>query len=94
MSQVAIAAPAANLVANHSVAHILNRADVVRVERLKKAGPSCSGFEFGAGSKQWEGAQAAGISAVHFVIEQATAKWRLGAMIQQYPAFFGTQTFG
>src|SRR5665213_1485225 len=82
VSQVAVAAFAANLGPKHPVADILNGANMVRVEGLEKARPTGSGFELGTGSKQRQAAQAATVHAVLFIIEQATAKGRLGPMVQ------------
>jgi hypothetical protein len=91
---MAIAAPAADLDANHSVACVLEVADVVRVEGLEKTRPSSSGFELGGGSKQGQAAQPAAVHAVLLVIQKATAKGRLGPMIQQNPPFLGTEPLG
>ena len=74
MSQVAIAALAANLGANHPVTDVLNVADMVRIEGLIKARPAGAGFELGAGSKQRQAAQPAAVDPVLFVVEQARRK--------------------
>jgi len=94
MPQMAIAAPAADLGAHHSVARIAQAADVVGVKRFEKAGPAGTGFEFGARSEQWQAAQPAAVNTVLLVVEQAAAKGRLGAMIQQDSSFLGSQSLG
>jgi len=67
---------------------------MIRVERFKKAWPSGAGFEFGAGSKEWQTAQAAAVNAVHFVVEKTAAKGRLSPMVEQDPAFLGSELLG
>jgi hypothetical protein len=94
VSQVAIAAFAPNLGAHHSVADILNVADMIRIEGFEKARPSGAGFELGAGSKQGQATKAATVHAILLVVEQAAAKGRLGPMVEQNPAFFGAQPLG
>ena len=91
MSQVPVAALAADLCANHSIARVLNVADMVRVEGFKKAWPTSAGFEFSAGTKQRQAAQPAAVNAVLLVVEKAAAKGRLGSVVQQNPAFFGAK---
>ena len=52
MTQVAIAAGAADLGADHAVARVAQIADVVRVVGRGEAGPAASGLEFGRRTKQ------------------------------------------
>jgi hypothetical protein len=93
MALVAIAATAADLCTDHSVAHVPYFPDMIRVEGLKEARPSGTGFKLGAGSKQRQAAEPAGVDPLLFVVEEAPAKGRLRAMIQQNPPFLGVQPF-
>jgi hypothetical protein len=91
---VAIAATAADFGTDHSVAHVPYFPDMVRVEGLKKARPSGARFKLGAGSKQRQAAQTAGVDSLLFVIEEAAAKGGFRTMIEQDPSFLGVQPLG
>jgi hypothetical protein len=90
MPQVAAAALAANLDANHSVADVANLSDVLRIERLIETRPPSTGFKLGPGSEQGKSAQPAAVNTLLLIGEQPAAKRRLGAVVQQNPPFFST----
>ena len=70
------------------MAAVVQFTDVLRIEGFVKAGPAGAGFELGAGGEQWQVAQFAVVGAVVLVIQQAAAKWGLGALVEQDAAFF------
>ena len=69
VAQMAVATPAANFCAYHTVALIDDVADMVRIKWFKKAGPTSAGFELSRGAKQRQPAKPARINAVFFVVQ-------------------------
>ena len=61
------------------------------IERGEKARPAGAGFKLGCGVEQRQRAQFAQVAAILLVVEQATAKRMLGAVIEQDVAFRGTE---
>jgi len=67
---------------------------MVGIERFIEARPAGAGFEFGAGSEQRQAAQPAAISTRLLVVEEASAKRRLGPMVEHDPPLLGCESLG
>ena len=94
VAEVAAASLAADFDAGHAVTDIPNLGDVSRVERGEETRPAGAGFELGVGLEQRQRAESADVVAARFILEQAAAEWRLGALKQNHFAFFGRKPLG
>src|SRR4029453_7194347 len=91
MTKVAGAALAADFDPSHAVAAVFDTGDVVCIEGRREAGPPSPGFEFRAGTKQRQAAQAAGVNPFLLVIQEETAERSFSAMLQENVALIGCE---
>jgi hypothetical protein len=91
MAQMAAAARAYDFGADHAVAGIAHLADMGPIVGFEEAGPAGAGIELGAGAEQRQPAQPAAVDALALVVEEHAAERRIGAVLQQHPAFVGRQ---
>src|SRR5665213_1153050 len=91
MALVGVATRATRLDADHAITGVAHGDHMLLVKWREKAWPSGATFKLCEAAEQRQTAQAADIDAVLLVIEQATAKRGLGAMVQEYIAFWAAQ---
>ena len=91
VAEVAAAARADLLGAQHAVAGIAQQLDVRVSVRLEKAGPAGAGIELGAGAEQRQAAEPAGVDAMLVVVQKHAAERRLGAVLQQHALLVGRE---
>src|SRR5437899_3054581 len=89
VTEVPVAATAPDLDALHPVRAVVQGGEVLRIERLVERRPAGPGLELRARPEQRQAAEPAGVHAGLFVVQQAAAKWRLGAVIEQHAALLG-----
>src|SRR5690606_28659174 len=94
VAEVAAAARAHLLGADHAVAGVRHVPQVGRVEWRGETGPACARVELGAGAEQRQPAEAADVGALAPVVEEHAAERRFGAVRQQDPAFLGAEGGG
>lgn len=94
MTQVSIAAAAADFSAHHPVAVVLNVMDMVWVECFEEARPAGAGLELSDGVKQRQPAKATNVNAFRFVMQQRPAERSFGGTLEQDAAFVRTQVPG
>lgn len=80
MAEVGIAAAAQYLGADHAVAPVRNRGDVLFGDGTEKAGPTSAGVEFPVRSKKGQSAANARVHSLPLIVEQRAAKGTLGAL--------------
>src|SRR5687767_16042173 len=88
VTQVRIAALAADLDAPHAVTAIFDLEDVVAIVRLKKARPSSARVELRVGLEQRQTAEPARIDAGFLVVEEHATAGALGSVMKDHVALF------
>src|SRR5687768_2011988 len=80
MAQVSVASGAEDLGADHAVAAVFVRDDVLSGHWLEKAGPAGAGVELGARREQRQPAADAGVDTLALVVQQGAAVRPLSAL--------------
>eukprot|EP01025_Chloroclados_australasicus_P065450 TRINITY_DN8919_c0_g1_i4.p3 TRINITY_DN8919_c0_g1~~TRINITY_DN8919_c0_g1_i4.p3 ORF type:complete len:359 (+),score=80.99 TRINITY_DN8919_c0_g1_i4:28-1077(+) len=91
VAEVAVAASAEDLGADHAVAGVFLDVDVLVSDGLEEAGPARAAGELGVAGEERELAAGTGVDAVLFVIEQRAAEGGLGAGVAEDLVGLGAQ---
>src|ERR1700741_4669480 len=84
VAEMAAAAGADFLDADHPIAGVAQAADVPFIEGTEEARPAGARVEFCARSKQWQSAEAARIDTVAVIVEEHATEGGLGAVLEKH----------
>lgn len=91
MAEVAIAACAEDLGADHTVGGVEPLGDVFFGDGSEEAWPTGVGFEFGVGMEEWEMTPCTAVDAGSFVVEEVAAERTLCALGAEDAVGFGRE---
>ncbi len=92
MTQMTVAARAADLDADHAVALVADFTHMLGIKGGEETRPAGTGIKLVVGLEQRQRAQSTLVRAILLVVEQTAAERALGAVIEQHAAFLGRKS--